>query len=424
MNAANFLRLAFVNLIVMAGFAGGVWWLTANGYAQPGWSLAPTLGLAAVLGTSVIGLVTYAALRGPIGGLKSICNAIAKSTGHLVDASQSASSASTQQAASIQEAVATVTEMSASIQKSAEYAEKSREVSDISNRVARDGKKAVQEMIRSMDEINLSNSTIVAEIEKGYDRITEIVRVITEISQKTKIINDIVFQTKLLSFNASVEAARAGEHGKGFAVVAEEIGNLAKMSGNASRDISVMLSSSIEKVNTIVGETSKKVQNLVEGEKNKVDAGIQVARECGDVLQEIVLNVSTVNTMVAEISKATQEQAQGMNEISTAMTQLDAVTQQNAETAQAAAEYSGEISLQTDSLRNTLKKLRSTLMFMSEIDFNANFAHKPSPSGTAKVLPMRRPGTGTQSKMEKPKAMLEVSGSNVPLSEDPDFEDV
>jgi methyl-accepting chemotaxis protein len=87
---------------------------------------------------------------------------------------------------------------------------------------------------------------------KSNDEISSIVKVIAEIGDKTKVINDIVFQTKLLSFNASVEAARAGEQGKGFAVVAEEVGNLATMSGKAAEEISSMLGDSMGKVELIV----------------------------------------------------------------------------------------------------------------------------------------------------------------------------
>lgn len=69
-------------------------------------------------------------------------------------------------------------------------------------------------------------------------KITEITKVISEVAAKTQVINEIVFKTKLLSFNASVEAARAGDQGRGFSVVAEEVGNLAKMSGDAAKEIS------------------------------------------------------------------------------------------------------------------------------------------------------------------------------------------
>ena len=79
----------------------------------------------------------------------------------------------------------------------------------------------------------------------------EILGYIKSIEEKTKVINDIVFQTKLLSFNASVEAARAGEQGKGFAVVAEEVGNLATMSGTSAEEISKLLESSISHIESI-----------------------------------------------------------------------------------------------------------------------------------------------------------------------------
>lgn len=102
-------------------------------------------------------------------------------------------------------------------------------------------------MIHSITEISESNDRIMSQVADGNRKISEIVQVISEIGNKTKVINDIVFQTKLLSFNASVEAARAGEHGKGFAVVAEEVGNLAQMSGNAAKEISDMLNGSVSR---------------------------------------------------------------------------------------------------------------------------------------------------------------------------------
>ncbi len=151
---------------------------------------------------------------------------------------------------------------------------------------------------------------------------------------KTRVINDIVFQTKLLSFNASVEAARAGEHGKGFAVVAEEVGNLAPMSGNAAKEISTMLEGSIQKVERIVEQSKTKVSLLLQYRKDTVDKGIRTAEECDRVLDDILANVSRVNQMVAEISTASQEQAMGVQEVTKSMNQLDQVTQQNLGVAQ------------------------------------------------------------------------------------------
>ncbi|MHA0111674.1 methyl-accepting chemotaxis protein, partial [Klebsiella pneumoniae] len=80
--------------------------------------------------------------------------------------------------------------------------------------------------------------------EDANSQLQSISNIIGEISAKTNIINDIVFKTQLLSFNASIEAARAGQHGRGFAVVAEEVGNLAQMSGNAAKEIRALLEDS------------------------------------------------------------------------------------------------------------------------------------------------------------------------------------
>lgn len=146
-------------------------------------------------------------------------------------------------------------------------------------------------------------------LNKTNKNIEEINRVILEIAEKTKVINEI-FQTKLLSFNASVEAARAGEQGKGFAVVAEEVGNLATMSGNAAQDISNMLGESTAKVQEIVRQTKEEMSRLTTQSKNDVENGIKVARDCDVVLNEIVKNVNHVDQLVREITEASKNLSQ------------------------------------------------------------------------------------------------------------------
>jgi methyl-accepting chemotaxis protein len=172
---------------------------------------------------------------------------VTDSSHHVSSAGTKLSSSTTEQAAAIQQTVAAIEEVSSMVQKNAENSKRSEDVSTKSQEKAQQGKEAVQAMIHSIDDIKISNTDIMQQIDKSNQQISDIVKVISEIGNKTKIINDIVFQTKLLSFNASVEAARAGEHGKGFAVVAEEIGNLAQMSGNAAKEISQMLGDSIRK---------------------------------------------------------------------------------------------------------------------------------------------------------------------------------
>jgi methyl-accepting chemotaxis protein len=178
----------------------------------------------------------------------------------------------------------------------------------------------------------------------------ETVKVIEQIDKKTKVINEIVNKTELLSFNASVEAARAGEHGKGFAVVAEEVGNLARMSGAAAEEIAALLEESINKVNQMVADT-----------KRNVDVGAEVARECGGVFEEIVQNVSSVSGMATEIATASGEQARGCSEITKAMNQLDQMTQQNSATSEEAAASAEELSAQAESLRAAVAYLVRTI---------------------------------------------------------------
>jgi len=187
-------------------------------------------------------------------------------------------------------------------------------------------------------------------MQKSNNEISDIVNVIKEISEKTRVINDIVFQTKLLSFNASVEAARAGEHGKGFAVVAEEVGNLASMSGGAANEITDMLTKSVKKVTEIVDGTKSLMDSLLKQSKQKVDAGTSTAKDCALALDEILVGISSVNEMVREISNASHEQSAGVREINKAMSELDQVTQGNSSVAQESSQTASGLKSQAERL--------------------------------------------------------------------------
>lgn len=305
----------------------------------------------------------------------SISNSISKITRNLSDSVLQISSASTQiasssgvisqatteQASSLEQTASSLEEITAMIAKASESADAAALSSTSSQKTVDQGRYAVDQMLISMGEISQSNVAIMNKVSESNDQISEIVHVIQEIGNKTKVINEIVFQTKLLSFNASVEAARAGEHGKGFAVVAEEVGTLAQMSGNAAKEISVMLESSIAKVEKIVSETKTGVTALVDDGKRKVESGVTVANQCSDLLKEIVKNVSHVAELAKEISVAGKEQALGVHEINKAMGQLDSVTNQNATKSQEAAMAAGELSNQTEILNGIATKLRITV---------------------------------------------------------------
>ena len=277
--------------------------------------------------------------------------------GQVSETSERLSSAASQQAAALQETVAAVNEISAMVGRTADMATQSRNTSQNSRNVANEGKRTVDDMLHSMTEIKDSNREILSQVEDGNKEISQIVKVIAEIGNKTKVINDIVFQTKLLSFNASVEAARAGEHGKGFAVVAEEVGNLAQMSGSAAKEISDLLEQSVVKVQSIVDQTGQKVENIIVGAREKVAIGEETAKRCASMLEQILLNAEEVNSLISEIATSAQEQARGVQEINSAMTELDNVTQQNSSSAAQASSLSGSLMVQSEALSELVVSL-------------------------------------------------------------------
>src|SRR6185437_478500 len=182
---------------------------------------------------------------------------------------------------------------------------------------------------------------------KKLETIREVVR---QIEEKTKIINDIVFQTKLLSFNASIEAARAGEQGKGFAVVAEEIGELARLSGGASREIHRLLDESNQRVEFTIQET-----------ETKAEAGQTVSAICASVFHKIADNIEELDKMMASISTAAQEQEQGIRHTAQAMDSLSAVTTRNTQLAQQALNFAAFLQAQSESLRQNVSILESVI---------------------------------------------------------------
>jgi hypothetical protein len=152
-----------------------------------------------------------------------------------------------------------------------------------------------------------------------------------------KNIDEIAFQTNILALNAAVEAARAGEAGAGFAVVADEVRSLAQRSAAAAK------------------ETAEKIEAAIANSKR----GSMSCSKVGESLEEIVQKVAAADGLVAEIATAAKEQAQGIQQVGVAMTQMDKITQSNAANAEESASAAEELNSQAHAMQDTVRSLRS-----------------------------------------------------------------
>jgi methyl-accepting chemotaxis protein len=255
------------------------------------------------------------------------------------------------------------------IKKSADNSDELRLITNNSKNNVANGKKSVEEMSNTMKNIVENNNNITDQVSKSNMEMEDIISMIGEITNKTNVINDIVFQTKLLSFNASVEAARAGENGKGFAVVAEEIGNLATMSGNSAKEIGLILNQSTVRVSEIIERNRSGINLLMIHATKNLDAGLLNANQCGKSLDLIVMDSDKVNMMVNEITEAFKEQATGVHEITNAMGDLDIVTQENANSAKENSKSAEVLHKDALEMENVTRELIKVLTGSSETSF-------------------------------------------------------
>ncbi|MFP5392025.1 MAG: methyl-accepting chemotaxis protein, partial [Gammaproteobacteria bacterium] len=219
---------------------------------------------------------------------------IATASSQIATGNMDLSQRTEEQASSLEETASSMEELTSTVKQNADNARQANVLAVSASEVASRGGMVVAEVVDTMASINDSSRKIVDII---------------------SVIDGIAFQTNILALNAAVEAARAGEQGRGFAVVASEVRSLAQRSAGAAKEIKALINDSVE----------------------KVDAGGKLVDQAGATMGEIVTSITRVTDIMAEIASASAEQTMGIEQVNTAITQMDEVTQQNAALVEEAA---------------------------------------------------------------------------------------
>ncbi len=294
-----------------------------------------------------------------LGNVRQAAKDIHNKTDDLVSQSTALSAQATEGSAAVHETVSTLEEISSMVARTMERVNLSTEASEKNFEASESGRATVGDASKAMAAMKGSIEQFSNEVTRQNEGLAEVVKVINEIANKTKVINDIVFQTKLLSFNASVESARAGEHGRGFSVVAEEVGNLAKMSGTASKEISTMVESGVKAVTDLIETSRKRVQELASDARDRTEDTMHRMDLSGNALNSITQGVKRVKDFNNEILLASKEQTEGVKNISIAMNELSSTITANASSANATSETANKFRILGELLDDNMNMLES-----------------------------------------------------------------
>ncbi len=229
-----------------------------------------------------------------VGEVRTSTDTIATASSEIATGNLDLSSRTEQQAGSLEETASAMEELTSTVKQNADNARQANQLASSASQVAVQGGAVVSQVVETMNNINDSSKKIVDII---------------------SVIDGIAFQTNILALNAAVEAARAGEQGRGFAVVASEVRSLAQRSASAAKEIKSLIDDSVE----------------------KVSHGSHLVAQAGVTMDEVVASVKRVTDVMGEITAASQEQSDGIEQINHAITQMDQTTQQNAALVEQAA---------------------------------------------------------------------------------------
>ena len=243
--------------------------------------------------------------------VRSGTDTIATASSQIASGNLDLSSRTEEQASSLEETASSMEELTSTVKQNADNARQANVLAVTASEVAMRGGTVVSQVVDTMASINDSSRKIVDII---------------------GVIDGIAFQTNILALNAAVEAARAGEQGRGFAVVASEVRNLAQRSAGAAKEIKALINDSVD----------------------KVDAGGKLVDQAGLTMTEIVQSITRVTDIMAEIASASSEQTMGIEQINTAIAQMDEVTQQNAALVEEAAAAASSMQEQAATLQQVV----------------------------------------------------------------------
>ena len=250
-------------------------------------------------------------LSNVVATVRSGSESVATASAEIAQGNQDLSARTEQQASALEQTAASMEELSSTVKQNADSARQANQLAASASSVAVQGGDVVGQVVDTMKGINESSR---------------------KISDIISVIDGIAFQTNILALNAAVEAARAGDQGRGFAVVASEVRTLAGRSAEAAKEIKLLISASVE----------------------RVEQGTVLVDKAGVTMTEVVSSIRRVTDIMGEISAASSEQAAGVSQVGEAVTQMDQATQQNAALVEEMAAAASSLKSQAGDLVETV----------------------------------------------------------------------